>query len=321
MEKTDDGKFRFTQEQKRIELGCFSTKAEALQALSDYNEDPYDVHADTITFREMYEMWYEEHVKDVSPNAARVYKSAFSYFGELYEYRVKDLRVRHLEQAIDNSAAPPQTRERMKSLLNMLYAYAMKHEIVDKDYAHLMKTYGRTAPEIVRIPFTKEEVGLLWENRDFPYVDMVLTGIYTGFRPQEIAILKCSDVDIDQGTITGGLKTEAGRNRVVPIHHEILDIIKRNLSDREQLFYTEKDEKMSYDRYRRRWEKVMTHFGMKHTMHDTRHTFITNAKNCGMNEYMLKLIVGHAIKDVTEKVYTHRTIEQLKNEMEKYEIK
>ena len=32
---------------------------------------------------------------------------------------------------------------------------------------------------------------------------------------------------------------------------------------------------------------------------------------------ILKLIVGHAIEDITEKVYTHRTIEQLKSEIEK----
>lgn len=36
-----------------------------------------------------------------------------------------------------------------------------------------------------------------------------------------------------------------------------------------------------------------------------------------MNEYILKLIVGHAIEDTTEKVYTHRTIEQLREEIEK----
>ncbi len=36
-----------------------------------------------------------------------------------------------------------------------------------------------------------------------------------------------------------------------------------------------------------------------------------------MDEYILKLIVGHAIEDITEKVYTHRTIEQLKSEMAK----
>lgn len=40
-------------------------------------------------------------------------------------------------------------------------------------------------------------------------------------------------------------------------------------------------------------------------------------EECNLNEYVLKSIVGHSINDVTEKVYTHRTIEKLKEEMEK----
>lgn len=40
-------------------------------------------------------------------------------------------------------------------------------------------------------------------------------------------------------------------------------------------------------------------------------------KRVNMNEYILKLIVGHAIDDITEKTYTHRTIEDLHREIQK----
>lgn len=56
---------------------------------------------------------------------------------------------------------------------------------------------------------------------------------------------------------------------------------------------------------------------MEHKPHDTRHTFITKAKDAGINEYVLKLIVGHEIRDVTEKIYTHRTLEDMQYEIEK----
>ena len=36
-----------------------------------------------------------------------------------------------------------------------------------------------------------------------------------------------------------------------------------------------------------------------------------------MNEYILKLIVGHAVEDITEMTYTHRTIEDLHREVQK----
>ena len=74
---------------------------------------------------------------------------------------------------------------------------------------------------------------------------------------------------------------------------------------------------MTYDKYRVRWNKICKKLGFSHRPHDTRHTFITLAKEAGINEYVIKLIVGHAIEDVTEKVYTHRTMEQLHTEIEK----
>ena len=61
----------------------------------------------------------------------------------------------------------------------------------------------------------------------------------------------------------------------------------------------------------------MARLGIDHNPHDTRHTFITKAKEANMNEYILKMIVGHEMADITEKIYTHRTVEDLKREMKK----
>ena len=35
-------------------IGYYATRTEALQALADYNENPYDLHFNTITFEEVY---------------------------------------------------------------------------------------------------------------------------------------------------------------------------------------------------------------------------------------------------------------------------
>ena len=59
---------------------------------------------------------------------------------------------------------------------------------------------------------------------------------------------------------------------------------------------------------------------IKHKPHDTRHTFINAAKAANMNEYVLKIIVGHVIEDVTEAVYTHRTVDQLREELIKIDL-
>ena len=58
-------------------------------------------------------------------------------------------------------------------------------------------------------------------------------------------------------------------------------------------------------------------FNINHKPHDGRVQFVTCAKKYDMNEYAIKYIVGHNISDLTERVYTRRSIEWLKNEIAK----
>ncbi len=57
-------------------------------------------------------------------------------------------------------------------------------------------------------PLHNMKMSDIWNNLQFPFVDMVLIGIYTGFRPQELAILELDNVDLDNQTIKGGIKTK-----------------------------------------------------------------------------------------------------------------
>ena len=50
---------------------------------------------------------------------------------------------------------------------------------------------------------------------------------------------------------------------------------------------------------------------------DGRKHFVTMAKKYGVDEYAIKYMVGHKISDITEKVYTQREFEWLKDEIEK----
>lgn len=323
--KTDENGIR-RQEKKTI--GSFETKKEALQALALYNENPYDLTAKSITFSQVYEKWSEEYFKSVVPSAVRTIKSAYNHSAPLHNMAMRDIRVIHLEQAIANADVGSSTKGRMKSLYNLMYRYALKHELVEKDYAALCNPVKRECSKIERIPFSKEEVQVLFDNVSFQFTDMILIGIYTGFRPQELSILKIADIDFEQNTIKGGLKTDAGRNRLVPIHKDILHLVKKRYDEAislnsEYLFNDEDGQQgtyMTYDKYRNRFNKVCKKLNMTHKPHDTRHTFITYAKEANMNEYILKLIVGHSINDITEKVYTHRTIQQLVDEMNKFKI-
>ena len=76
---------------------------------------------------------------------------------------------------------------------------------------------------------------------------------------------------------------------------------------------------MNYDRYMFRFNSQIIPLGINpnHRLHDARKQFVSMAKKAGVDEYAIKLIVGHAIKDITESVYTERSPEWLKQEVEK----
>lgn len=152
---------------------------------------------------------------------------------------------------------------------------------------------------------------------------MILIGIYSGWRPQELAILKVADISLEEDRMTGGLKTKAGKDRNVPIHPIIKPLIEARLTEAKELnseyLFNDLEGQggthLSYDKYRGRFEKAVKRLGMSHHPHETRHTFITKAKASDMNEYIIKHIVGHSVADLTESVYTHRNFEEMKKEI------
>jgi integrase len=316
--------------QIRQTIGYFETREQAMQALANYNQNPYDIETDSITFEEVYEEWSKGYFPTLSNNSSvRTITAAYKYCKPIYKMRFKDIRVNHLEGVIADAQVGDSTKARIKSMFNMLYRFALSREIADKDYAQLMFANGnpikreRTKDPI---PFTADELTKIWENLDeVPFVDMILIAIYSGWRPQELSILKVEDIDLEKNTMKGGLKTDAGKNRIVPIHSAIRPLIEKRLSEAKKLnsdylfndINGQQGTHMTYDKYRSRWNKAMKRLNMEHHPHEARHTFITLGKAAGMDEYILKLIVGHAIQDITEAVYTHRTLEQLQTEIEK----
>lgn len=124
------------------------------------------------------------------------------------------------------------------------------------------------------------------------------------------------NVDFEHWVVIGGMKTDAGTDRIVPIHEKVRHIVEKHYDkDRRYLFLNEKNEFMTYDQYRGRFKRIMSQLKMEHTPHETRHTFITCAKIKRMDKNLLKMIVGHEISDITEAVYTHRPLSDLTEAM------
>lgn len=160
--------------QRYLTIGYYPTRQEALTALMNYNQNPYDIETNTITFAEVYERWSKEHFLKVTPSSCRSWVAAFNHSKPLHNMRMRDIRPNHLEGAIHDAKVGDSTKQRMKSMYNLMYKYCLKYDIVEKDYAALCESVKRGKPKIVRVPFSHEEIQTLWENVNFPFVDMVL---------------------------------------------------------------------------------------------------------------------------------------------------
>lgn len=270
----------FTDEGKQIfmYLGYYAKREEALVALSDYNSSPYDITREKITFQEVYKKWSNQHFPKVSNSSIERYSNAYrKYCKSLYNMRFKDIRLTHLQSVIDESGMAHPTRASIKTLFNVLFAFAMKNDIVDKNYAQYVDV-GKREGKINRKPFTKEEIQKLFDNVDkLEFVDTVLIMIYTGMRVSEMLSIEIANVHIDERYMVGGMKTEAGRNRVIPINRKIEPFIKKYYEqnkDKKYLITNAFGKQMKYSNYRReKFDNIMEKLKMEHRPHDRKARF------------------------------------------------
>ena len=326
----------------------FPTYNDAYAALVDYNRNPYDLD-DDITVQQLYDRWTEEYFEEVSDAYQRTRTSCWAYCSSIYNMRAKDLRARHIKGCMEEGFriedrgkkkgqqvfATAGTKARMKSMFNLMLDYALEYEIVEKNYARTFEISDDIVKEkeeakVPHIIFTEDEMKVLWENvGKVQFVDWILMQCYMGWRPQELATLRLDEINLEQWYMQAGMKTPAGKQRIVPIHTKVRDLLKKNydfaLSIGSEYLLNDKGQtyagswKLTYDKYSNRFAKVIAQLQLnpKHRAHDPRITFITRCKKAGVDEYALKEMVGHSIQDITESVYTVRDVEWLRNDIEK----
>ena len=307
-----------TGKQLKKVLGYYFTQKEANKALADYLDTPYDLELANTTFKEVYEKWSKIKYPKVSHSAILGYQSAYNNVEKLHNMKIKDIKARHLQEAIDNCSKGQATKKKIKFLFGQMFAYAMQNDIITKDYSEFVDI-GKASEESKREPFSNKEIELLWKHiDDIEFIDTILIMIYSGFRIGELLELETKNIDLINMTMTGGLKTEAGKNRLVPIHPKIFPLIeKRYNKDNQYLIINFKGKKMKYDNYyKEKFIPIMEQLNMKHRPHDCRHTFATLLSNANANATAIKKMIGHESYATTEKIYTHKDIEELRKNVE-----
>lgn len=290
-------------------LGYFETRTEALNFLSEYNVNPYDPNIKKLTTEDIYERWTKQRYKDDKiPNN---YRAAWQACTVVHSALFNELKASHIQKCIDAWQAGPMSKKNMKTLFSFLYRYAVSNDIVDKDYSQFLEIPTIEQSKL-HTPFSEEEIKILWDNQTDKAAQYVLVLIYTGMRPTELIRMLTKEIYLDDKYMIGGIKTAAGKHRAIPIADKIFPIIQSLYNPSNEMLMTDYDGPLNYDKFKGRyWDPIMAKLGMAHYPHDGRHTCATLLDNAEANKTVIKRILGHAGAGTTEKVYTHKTIQQL----------
>lgn len=134
----------------------------------------------------------------------------------------------------------------------------------------------------------------------------------------ELLSMKIEDISIEKRTMKGGMKTKAGKNRIVPIHHKILPIIEELLQHSTcDLLIPENGHIYNSGNWRHRWYRDLESIGIRHSIHECRHTFRTWLAETGTSTLYIDKILGHSSGSVGDQIYTHLSAEKLAEIVEK----
>jgi Site-specific recombinase XerD len=295
-------------------IGYYPARPDALKALADYNENPYDIESHGITFAKLYDKWCDERYTKKNKELPNSYSAAFARSEKLHDMPFIDIRTRHIQGEIDRCELGYSTKKNIRILSNLLSKYAITLELVSTNYASLTEL----PPEIqsrIHEPFSLDEIHTLWQHADDAGARFALLYCYTGLRPSELLKIKTKNVFLDEQYMLGGMKTAAGINRMIPIAKKIYPFIEAMYNvENEYLVVDDRDGKpvANYDRLRMHyWEISPVLKKMNHLPHDGRHTCATLLDNANVDKLLIQKILGHKARNITEKVYTHKTLEQL----------
>lgn len=287
-------------------IGYTRTKVEAITLLTEYNKDPYAIGKD-LTFADVYEKLDLSHK---SVNIIRSLKTAYKRSAILHDMKMKDIRTTHIDRVTDSlTEMSPATQSEVKMLWRMIFDYAMKHDIIVKDYSKFANFYSEFESD-KKLPFTADEVK--------QFSDDLLILCLTGMRISEYLGMKTEDIH-DGCFFVNGTKTKSAV-RVIPIHEKLAVIVADRLKQAYLCEYNGKN--MKYDLFLKKvFVPEMEALNIEgHTIHDTRRTFATFASRSGMDVNITKRLLGHVLNDITEDVYTHKNYNDLKAEMDKLTI-
>lgn len=294
----------------KVVIGYFDTKAAAYEALERLAGKDVDERYN-MTFADVYDAWRAEYFGDIAQSARQAYETAYKAFAPLHDQKFRLLRTGDFQSVIDDNRDRPSTVRRYRQFVNQLSKWAMREEVITTNFAQFVKVPPVQRKE--KAIFTDEEIARI-DSDGSEAARIVSMLLATGMRISELFALKLSDYHGKY--VVGGSKTEAGKNRVIPIRPEgqrHFEYFAYQSAGMEHLLDSYVGNKIPKHFRSRDYNALLTRLGIDKakTPHTTRHTYASRAVKEGMPPEMLQKILGHVDYSTTANIYTHIDAETL----------
>lgn len=322
----------------REPLGSFRKKSEAKEAIDAFNAAPSKKY--NYSPAEIYEEWSSIAFDDIGEQTQSNYRSAWAQvcyaWGSRINEPIRDRTVAEIREIYDywmveheilrkgrgkpfKTKAGPLSKsslQKIKALLTQMYRYCMANNIVNQNYAELVRipkdAHEGQKRALTDLEFKKLEDGY----KNIPGGDACYVLCYTGWRVSEFCSLTRFSYDPKEKVLHGGMKTDSGKNRIVPLHPKIIPIVERWYNESTGVLYPRKEGK-PYDKDTFRdevWNPCMQALGLPAdlTPHSARHTYGTRLSAAGARSEDIKELMGHSDYSVTANTYINQDVSSLR---------
>lgn len=321
---------------KRVYVGGFATRTEAVKALTDYESAP--TSNINITFAQLHERWQKTKAyQKLSDDAKSSYNAAWVKLRPLYSRKFRDLKTFDFQAIVDYYENPHHEEgvggklkyllpsgkgtykttdtpkmcdglkfsalHKIKVFATKIYKYAMEQDIVAKNYAEFIEL---PEPEEVNTTrFTEVQLELIRQNiGKVPYANYAYIMCYLNFRVSEFLTLTIEQYHVSEQGIPyfiAGIKSEAGKNRLIPIHPKIQKMVIDCINNHGETIFCRLGEdfgkamnKDYFLKYAFRPAMQAMGLGNEFTPHSCRRTFSTRMSAAGAREEDIIALMGHA---------------------------
>ncbi len=293
----------------KVILGYFERKTDALEALErTAGRTMSELY--NYTFAQVFEEWRKEHYRSLSDMSVYSYNHAFDVFQSLHDRKFRSLKTADFQAVIDMHLDQSNASlSKYKILVTQMSKWAMREEIITTNLATFIQLPKEEKKE--KQIFTQEDIDKLIAN-DSDTAKVTLMMIYTGMRIGEL--FQMTTDHVYDTYCVGGEKTEAGRNRIIPIRPEgrkYFQYFKEKASN--ELLLSSCPFCRSTITFRNSfYYPLLKQLGIRRlTPHSARHTYASWAVRQGIKPELLQKILGHAQYTTTADIYVHSDFEQL----------